>query len=138
SYYVDSLWYESLGYREVFWRTLELQSSIFTGFAGATFFVLYPTYLALKPARLGEIAGGAIMINGRPLRLPVEPVLKLIAVVASLVIAAVTGAGMMAEWPTLALYWHAPTGSPAGTADPIFGRPLAFYLFTLPAWELIA
>ena len=24
------------------------------------------------------------------------------------------------------------------TLDPIFGRPLGFYLFTLPAWQLIA
>ena len=28
-------------------------------------------------------------------------------------------------------------GSP-GLTDPIFGRPLDFYLFTLPAWQLIA
>ena len=26
---------------------------------------------------------------------------------------------------------------PTGAADPIFGRPLGFYLFTLPAWQLI-
>ena len=44
---------------------------------------------------------------------------------------------MMAEWPTLALYWYAPAGA-AGAVDPIFGRPLTFYLFTLPAWQLVA
>ena len=42
----------------------------------------------------------------------------------------------MARWTTLALYWHAPRG--ATTLDPVFGRPLSFYLFTLPAWQLIA
>jgi uncharacterized membrane protein (UPF0182 family) len=41
----------------------------------------------------------------------------------------------MAEWPTLALYWYAPAAGAA--ADPIFGRPITFYLFTLPAWHLI-
>jgi uncharacterized membrane protein (UPF0182 family) len=137
SYYVDALWFESLGYAEVFWKTLGLQSGIFTGFAAITFLVLYGSYLALKPARLGEIAGGAILINGRPVRLPVEPVLRLIALGVSLAIAAATGAGMMAEWPTLALYWYAPNGA-TGPADPIFGRPLTFYLFTLPAWQLLA
>jgi len=42
----------------------------------------------------------------------------------------------MAEWPTFALFWYAPhaTGS---LADPIFGKPLNFFLFTLPAWQLI-
>jgi uncharacterized membrane protein (UPF0182 family) len=44
---------------------------------------------------------------------------------------------MMADWTTLALYRYAPaaTGAPA---DPIFGRPITFYLFTLPAWELLS
>ena len=43
---------------------------------------------------------------------------------------------MMQEWPTLALFWYAPP--PANTvADPIFGKPLNFFLFTLPAWHLI-
>ena len=43
---------------------------------------------------------------------------------------------MTAEWPTLALFWYAPhaTGS---VADPIFGKPLNFFLFTLPAWQLV-
>lgn len=70
------------------------------------------------------------------MKLPVEPVLRLIALGASLAIAAATGAGMMAEWPTLALFWYAPraTGS---VVDPIFGKPLNFFLFTLPAWQLI-
>src|SRR5207245_8075396 len=63
-------------------------------------------------------------------------VLRLIALGVSLAIAAAAGAGMMAEWSTLALYWYAPSAT--GTVDPIFGRPLNFYLFTLPAWQLIA
>src|SRR5262249_13632737 len=59
----------------------------------------------------------------------------LIVLVLSVLIAAAAGASLMAEWPTLALYLYAPpTG---GAADPIFGRPLSFYLFTLPAWQLI-
>ena len=43
---------------------------------------------------------------------------------------------MMAEWSTLALYWYAPTT--AGIADPVFGRPISFYLFALPVWQLIS
>ena len=41
--------------------------------------VLYGAFLALKPARLGELTGGPILINGQPIKLPVEPVLRLIA-----------------------------------------------------------
>src|SRR5258706_2328024 len=143
SYYVEALWFDSLGFAAVFWRTLNLQAAAFGIFAAITFGVLYGSFLALKPARLGEIAGGSILINGQPLRLPVEPVLRLIALVASLGVAAITGAGMMAEWSTLALYWYGRPGAQglppsASVLDPIFGRPVAFYLFTLPAWEILS
>jgi uncharacterized membrane protein (UPF0182 family) len=42
----------------------------------------------------------------------------------------------MADWPTLALSWYAPHAM-GSAADPIFGKPLNFFLFTLPAWQLV-
>jgi uncharacterized membrane protein (UPF0182 family) len=138
SYYVDVLWFGSLGYRDVFWKTLSLQWGIFTAFAAATFLILFGSFLALKRAHLPDLPSGhTIFIGQQPVKLPVEPVLRLIALGLSIVIAAVTGAGMSVEWPTLALFLHAPraTGS---VVDPIFGKPLNFFLFALPAWQLIA
>jgi len=87
--------------------------------------------LALKPAQLDELIGGTIFINRQRVKLPIEPVLNLTALGLALAISAAIGASMMAQWTTLALYWHAPRG--ATTLDPVFGRPLSFYLFTLPA-----
>src|SRR3989475_4560424 len=137
SYYIDVLWFESLGYGEVFWKTLGLQWGIFTVFAAATFLILYGSFLALKQAHLPDLPSGqTIFIGGQPLKLPVEPVLRLIALGVSLAIAAATGAGMMVEWPTLALFWYAPRTT-GGVVDPIFGKALNFFLFTLPAWQLI-
>jgi uncharacterized membrane protein (UPF0182 family) len=137
SYYVDVLWFESLDYGSVFWKTLSLQWGIFTVFAVATFLVLYGSFLALKRAHLPDLPSGhTIFIGQQPVRLPVEPVLRLIALGVSLAIAAATGAGMMVEWPTLALFWYAP--GTAGVVDPIYGKPLNFFLFTLPAWQLLA
>ena len=137
SYYVDVLWFESLGYLDVLWKTLSLQSGIFMAFAATTFFILYGSFLALKKAHLPDLPSGqTILIGGRPVRVPVEPLLRLTAVGVSLAIAAVTGASMMAEWPTLALFWYTPH-SAGGVVDPIFGKPVAFFLFALPAWQLI-
>ena len=137
SYYVDVLWFSSLGYGQVFWKTLGLEWGIFLAFTAATFIILYGSFLALKRAHLPDLPGGhTIYIGGQPLRLPVEPVLRLIALGVSIVIAAATGAGMMAEWPTLALLWYAPR-STSGVLDPIFDKPLNFFLFILPAWQLI-
>src|SRR5438093_1231197 len=87
SFYVDALWFESLGFLSVFWTTLNLRAAIFGVFTLATFGILYGAFLALKPAGLADFTGGAILINGQPLRLPVEPVLRLIALGLSLAIA---------------------------------------------------
>src|SRR6185503_12287458 len=122
---------------DVFWKGLNLRAGIFAGFAVVSFLVLYGSFRALKPEALGDLAGLPILINGQPIRLPVEPVINGIALVASLVVAAAMGAGMMAQWSSLALYWYGRTEAVRTAAgpltDPIFGRPLPFYLFTLPA-----
>src|ERR1700736_3015935 len=136
SYYVDALWFGSLGYAEVFRKTISLQWLAFAGFFAATFFVLYGWFLVLwrtyQPHLLG---GGPIFGVGRELRLPVERMLRPMGLVVSLGIAFVTGTNMMLGWSTFALYWYAPHTN--GIVDPIFGRPLNFYLFTLPAWQFI-
>jgi uncharacterized membrane protein (UPF0182 family) len=138
SNYVDLLWFRSLGYGDVFWKTLSLQWGVFATFAAATFLILYGSFLALKRAHLADLpTGHTILIGGRPVKVPVEPALRLVALGVSLAIAAATGAGMMAEWPTLTLFWYAPR-STGGVTDPIFGKPLNFFLFALPAWQLIA
>jgi uncharacterized membrane protein (UPF0182 family) len=136
SYYVDVLWFRSLGYGNVFLKTLSLQWEVFTAFATATFLILYGSFLALKRAHLPDLPDGhTILIGGQPLKLPVEPVLRLIALGISLAIAAATGAAMTGEWPTLALFWYAPRTA-GSVVDPIFGKPLNFFLFTLPAWQV--
>jgi uncharacterized membrane protein (UPF0182 family) len=138
SYYVDALWFGSLGYADVFWKTLRLQSVVFSAFTGATFLILYGSFLAMKRAYLQNMPSGqTIFIGGQELKLPVGSILRILGGGASLLIAAITGAAMMVEWPALALFWYAPR-SAGGVADPIFGKPLNFYLFTLPVWQLVS
>ena len=139
SYYVDALWFASLGYADVFWKSLNIQAFVFTAFAALTFLILYGAFLALKPPGFGERGiGNVIVINGQPVSLPVGPMLRLLALIISLIAALVTGTAMMANWPELALWWYGAGTVQAGVpTDPIFGRSIAFYLFTLPAWNLI-
>src|ERR1700756_1313420 len=137
SCYVDVLWFGSLGYRDVLWKTLSLQWGIFAAFAAATFLILFGSFLALKRAHLPDLPSGhTIFIGGQPLKLQVEAVLRFSALGLSLLIAGVTGAGMMMEWPTIALFWNAPR-SAGGFVDPVFGKPLNFFLFALPGWQLL-
>src|SRR5579872_6025461 len=137
SYYVNALWFGSLGYGGVFRRTVSLEATVFVVFFAATFFIIYGWFLALRRAYQPDLMdGGLIFIGRQPVRLPVARILSVVVAAISLAIAAITGASMMANWQTLALYWYSPKiGAPA---DPVFGRPLNFYLFSVPAWQLIA
>src|ERR1700758_1041373 len=67
SYYVEVLWFGSLGYRDVLWKTLSLQWGIFAACAAATFFMLFGSFLALKRAHLPKLPSGhTIFIGGQP------------------------------------------------------------------------
>jgi len=137
SYWVDLLWFRSLGYSDVFWTTWRLEWGVFAIFSIATFVLLYGAFLALKRASQSSLPSDRqIILGGQPVNLSIEPVLRIVGIVGSLAAAVLSGTAMMQEWPTLALFWFAPhaTGS---ITDPIFGRPLNFFLFTLPAWQLI-
>src|SRR5271170_5166540 len=92
SYWVDLLWFRSLGYGNVFWTTWRLQCGIFAIFAVATFLVLYGAFLALKRAHQADLPSDhEIVIAGRPVNFSVEPALRVVAFCAALVIAGVTG-----------------------------------------------
>jgi uncharacterized protein len=138
SYFVDLLWFRSLDYGAVFTKTLALEWSVFALFVTATFVILYGSFAALKRTHLPDLPSShTVFFGGQPLRLPVDPVMRLLGFGGSAIIALVTGAGMMGEWPTLALFWYAPAAM-GSVIDPIFGKPLNFFLFTLPAWQLIS
>jgi len=137
SYWVDLLWFQSLGYGDVFWKARGLQWGIFAGFGAATLVILLAAFWALKRTHQDDLPGAhTILIAGREVRLSIEPVLKLVALAGSVLVALATGGAISAQWQTLALWWYTPQMA-SGVVDPIFGRPLGFYLFTLPAWQLI-
>src|SRR3982751_439379 len=112
SYYVDALWFGSEGYGDVFWKTLNLQTAVFTIAGAATFAILYGAFRMLKPPHFGELGtGGILIINNQPVKLPVGPVLSLIAILVSAIVAFGTAAAMMGDWPILALWWYGRDGA---------------------------
>src|SRR2546429_2188370 len=138
SYYVEALWFGSLGYEDAFRKTLALQWTVFLAFSAVTFLILYGWFLALWRVYARDLpTGSTIFIGGQPFRLPAERILGFMGLLASLVVALITGTSSMTEWPTFALYWYAPRTTD-GVLDPIFNKPINFYLFTLPAWQFVA
>src|SRR5260370_29456301 len=87
SNYVDLLWFRTLGYGDVFWKTLSLHWGVFAAFAAATFLILYRSFLALKRAHLADLpTSNTILIVGQTVKIPLQPVLRHLAVSDSLVI----------------------------------------------------
>ncbi len=135
--WVDLLWFRSLGYGDVFWKTLLIESSVFLFSSGITFVVLYAAFFMVRRSHHADLPSDhAIVLGGQRINLSVAPALRVISLVVSVMVALITGLTMVSQWPTLALFWYAPRASGPVT-DPIFARPLNFFLFTLPAWRMI-
>src|SRR5262245_17249761 len=69
SYYVESLWFQSLGYSQVFWKTVSLQSTTFLFFSFATFLILYGIFLIFKRTYLGSLPSShTVFVGGQPVK----------------------------------------------------------------------
>ncbi len=137
SSWVDLLWFDSLGYGEVYWRMMGLQAGIFAGVALMTFAILLLAFATLLRMHRTDLPRSqAIQLSGQTFHLSVEPVLRILSLVTSILVALFSGVTLMADWPALALFRYAQRTA-EGLTDPIFGKPLSFYLFTLPAWNLL-
>ncbi len=138
SYWVDLLWFGSLGYADVFWKTLSLQWGVFSIFAILTFAIVFATFTALRRAHRNDLPRDhTIVFGGQPVTLSVLPVLRLASWIVSIVGAVVTGASMMDDWPALALWWTAPAGG-SGADDPIFWQTTQFLpVHPWPAWHIV-
>jgi hypothetical protein len=138
SWYVESLWFGSLGYLGVFWKSLRIEWTVFAAFAVVTFAVLYGwCRILLRVTEHDVESAGTFRLGNRIVQVPLQRVLGWGALALSGLIALGAGAGMMSDWPKFALYWYQPHVAGQVT-DPVLGRPLGFYLFTLPVWQTMA
>ena len=130
SYYVDSLWFSSLGYAEIFWRTLTFKWTAFALPFALTFLILYGWFAVLRHASREELrSAGTIVLGSRTFELPVVPALRVGAFIASVFIALLAGASFMANGRVSLSTRFAPVPATADARDPIFGKSLSFYFF---------
>jgi len=71
---------------------------------------------------------------GLPGRVVIEPLIRRFLPIVLLVIAFGSGLRASGRWQTALGYLNA---VPFGTADPVFGRDLAFFVFQLPFWRMV-
>lgn len=135
SIYVETLWYDSLGFQSVYWTRFRTQSVVFLGAAVLTALLLRILFRLVTPPP-GISRRPFLQIGQEAIVLPTPTTLKAVAWPAAIILGLLFGATLSSNWTTFALFLNAERT--AGTVDPIFGRPLSFYLFTLPVLEIAA
>ncbi|MHB8859741.1 MAG: UPF0182 family membrane protein [Thermoleophilia bacterium] len=125
--YTEWLWFGEVGYRGVFWKTLLTQVGLFFG-AGAVFFlVVYGNIMLARRFAPRYKVGPNSELTERG-EIPDQLVRVLIP--AFLVLPTLIAAGVgAAAWEEFLKFFN---GASFGTADPVFGRDIGFYLFSLP------
>ena len=137
STWVDFLWFQSLSFGAVFSRTVEMECFVFVSFTLVTFCILLIAFSLIRKSNEADLPSArALVLGNRTINIAAAPVLRVLSIVVAGIIALLSGSSMLSEWPTFALFFHAPQSSGQVT-DPIFGKPLNFFLFTLPALQLI-
>ncbi len=135
SIYTDSLWYDSLGYGSRFWYVFGIGWVLFAAFAVLTAIIVRGGLILLERwFRLDKALPRKIYVNKLPVDLDlykyIRPIGWGIAVVAGILF----GLELSTNWQAWLLYLHQPS---TAMADPIFGRPVGFYLFSIPIYGLI-
>jgi uncharacterized membrane protein (UPF0182 family) len=132
--YTDWLWFQEVGYTQVFLKMLSFRGTLFSAVAlvVVVFMWVNLTYAArrARPDVLWELEDQL----GLPGRVVIEPLIRRFLPLVLALIAFSAGVRASTRWETVLLYLNAVA---FGTADPLFGRDLAFHVFTLPFWRTI-
>ena len=133
TFLVDWLWFGELGYRSVYVTSITSKTVV-----GVIAFLLAFGWLAahLRHALSAASAVPASFTTreGFTIVLPTRDQLRPLAMLAAALAAALIGVFAASEWMTVLAWWHQ---TPFPTNDPILGRNVAFYVFTLPFLDLI-
>jgi uncharacterized protein len=130
-FYIDVRWYDELGFAELFMTPLLTRALLALGtglFAGAV--------LAINLKLCARVSRGLPALylydqDGVP-RVDLGELSARLVLPVAAAIAILTGLYHDRHWTTYLQFVHA---TPFGVRDPIFGRDVAFYVFSLPLYE---
>ena len=134
--YVSALWFGSLGYGSVYWYILKLKILLFLGFLILTAVILRAGFSLLERIfAVHALSPRTFMVNNQPVQFAPARVLRPLAWGVALLFALFAGLAMKNKWLEFAAFLHR---TPTTLADPIFQKPLEFYLFSLPVLDAIS
>jgi uncharacterized membrane protein (UPF0182 family) len=138
SIYVDSQWFSSVGYADVYWYKFKLGGLLFLIFFVITFAIVRLAFALLNRAMPSLTESSGIRFSALQdvrdlniLPLIYRPAIWILSTIAGLIAAS----NFSQQWAAFALYWNA---APAGASDPVYNRDVGYYLFKLPVLELLS
>jgi uncharacterized protein len=132
-FYTDLLWFEEVGYTGVFWTTLSLQGALFTAVALGVLVFLWANLTFAARTAAPDVLWELEDQLGLPGRVVIEPLIRRFLPIVLTVIAVASGLRASVHWETVLTFVNA---QPFAAGDPVFGRELGFFVFTLPLWRL--
>ena len=136
SVYLSALWFGSLGYSSVYWYVFKTKLALFAIFTILTALLLSATFLLFQ--RLfgaSAFENRTIILNDQPFQFSPARFIRPLGWGVSILFGLMYGFQMKDHWRQFALYWYQPATS---FHDPIFGKPLGFYLFSLPLYNSVS
>jgi uncharacterized membrane protein (UPF0182 family) len=132
-FYTDWLWYVELGYEQVFLKSLSAQATTGMAVGIVVFVILWLNLrLSLRSLRRREFA---IATPDGPRVITVDTGrLRSLIYAAAFIVAVLMGLYSASSWET---WLYALNATPFGRTDPVLGRDIGFYIFTLPMLELV-
>jgi uncharacterized membrane protein (UPF0182 family) len=131
-FYTDWLWFQEVGYGRVFVTVAALRGELLLVVGTLSFLFLAANLRAAARARPPDVFWELEEPLGLPSRVVLEPVLQRALTPVTALLGLLFGLPASAEWSTVLLYRHAQV---FGITDPLFGRDVGFYVFSLPAWH---
>ena len=136
SIYLSAVWFESLGFSAVYWYIFKLKVGLFLIFAVVTVLLLRAAFWSLEQAFASQtFEKRTIVVNNQPIQFAPERFIRPLGWIIAVLFGLFFGLAMKGSWQTFALCLNQAS---APTPDPIFNKPLGFYLFSLPVYDLIS
>ena len=130
SLYTDWLWFQEVGYTQIFTTTLTFKLTLGLVFGGLFFLLIYfnVKLAAHAPRNIRFLEQeNAIELPSPEL---VDPLVQRLLLPVAILLGFFAAAQAASHWESLLLFLNS---VPFGLEDPLFGRDIGFYVFRLPA-----
>ncbi len=128
----DWWWFSEVGFTEIFTKSLATKVivGLTVGLFAAKF--LLTNFLIAVRSKIPWLAAVPEALIGQPLSLN-DRIVKKLGIVICLIVAFFIGLITAASWQNVLKFFAA---TPFGQTDPLFGKDVAFYVFSLPIYSL--